>query len=127
MLIVLAWISNSNFISLVLYNYISTVWKLIGNNKFDVKLTFLKDGKKQNTSCKRSMIALNFNFFFFWLGFLHHKNTKGYNLYGNFPAVLVEEDLRCPSLHYISGTSGHLSRKFLNWPNISLLPRLWKW
>ena len=32
-----------------------------------------------------------------------------YRAYGDFPALMVEEDPRCPSVHYFI-TSGHLGR-----------------
>ena len=35
---------------------------------------------------------------FFWFGFMWHKH-------GDFPALLVQEDLRCTSMHNISSTS----------------------
>jgi hypothetical protein len=34
---------------------------------------------------------------------------KQYRLYGDIPAVLVKEDLRCPYVHFL-GTNGHLCR-----------------
>ena len=35
---------------------------------------------------------------FFWLGFMLHQRCKGY--ISDFPALLVEEDLKCPSVCY---------------------------
>jgi hypothetical protein len=46
-------------------------------------------------------------FNFFWLGF--YVAPTWYRSYGIFPALLVEEDLRGPSVHYFRH-KWHLSR-----------------
>jgi hypothetical protein len=39
----------------------------------------------------------------------HKKLPTQYQSYGDLPALLVEDDLKCPSVHY-SDINGHLSR-----------------
>ena len=48
---------------------------------------------------------------FFLVGF--YLTPTLYRLYGIFPALPVEEDLRCPSVHY-SGTIGHPQSRTIN-------------